>query len=220
MTRMTKPLSTVVLLRVSIARATADVGLLRTSEPLDDARGYCLTFACFGPTVSSRRSAPGPHLQYGGQLDDQRFERLATRRQSCRVYDSPGRNRLHPWPLVVRACSLRPTALDDHRGHLIAESARDLCVSSPAPRASLHATLVSPSIGARCYPGRCDDTHGAATFPVSPAGELGSAAPTSRTGRPTDVAGASRRVRHRLYADRRPDPKIYASQPSVYEAVK
>ena len=77
---MTKSrLSTLVLvLMVSSARASwADVGLLRTAEPLDEARGYCLDIAGFGPTLRLEDPLQAHTCKYGGQLDDQRFERIA-----------------------------------------------------------------------------------------------------------------------------------------------
>ena len=47
-------LSTLVLVLVasSPAVSSADVGLLRTAQALDEARGYCLDIAGFGATSS------------------------------------------------------------------------------------------------------------------------------------------------------------------------
>ena len=53
---MTKALvSILVLLLVTMTPAVsrADVGLLRTSQPLDEARGYCLDIAGFGAAAAA-----------------------------------------------------------------------------------------------------------------------------------------------------------------------
>ena len=78
----------VLLLVVSSARASwADVGLLRTSEPLDEARGYCLDIAGFGPTLRLDDPLQAHTCKYGGQLDDQRFERIASGAIKASLYD-------------------------------------------------------------------------------------------------------------------------------------
>src|SRR5215510_15145816 len=110
---MTKArLSGLVLLLVvsSPAVSAADVGLLRTAQALDEARGYCLDIAGFGATLRLDDPLQAHTCKYGGQLDDQRFERLANGAIKASLYDrcltatalEAGAR------LVVRACAAMP----------------------------------------------------------------------------------------------------------------
>ena len=74
---MTKArVSTLVLLLVASTPAVsmADMGLLRTAHPLDEARGYCLDIAGFGATLRLDDPLQAHTCKYGSELDDQRFE--------------------------------------------------------------------------------------------------------------------------------------------------
>src|SRR4030095_16604744 len=77
---MTKArMSVLVLLLVasSPALSRADVGLLRTAQALDEARGYCLDIAGFGATLRLDDPLQAHTCKYGSELDDQRFEPIA-----------------------------------------------------------------------------------------------------------------------------------------------
>ena len=232
MTAMTKTrLSTVVLLLVvSSARASwADVGLLRTSEPLDEARGYCLDIAGFGPTLRLDDPLQAHTCKYGGQLDDQRFERTATGAIRASVYDrclaatgfEPGAR------LVVRSCTSSPTQRWTITwGHLSPESRRDLCVSVASAKGEIAGTpaLVSPVYRRRDVTlERCDDAQQVRqSFRWSPPGERGlGSAHDVRTGMPTDVAKQLAAFGTEFDGEiAGQTAKIYASQPRVYEVAE
>ena len=110
---MTKArLSTLVLLLVASSPAVsrADVGLLRTAQALDEARGYCLDIAGFGATLRLDDPLQAHTCKYGGQLDDQRFERIANGAIKASLYDRClAATALEPGAkLVVRACTSAP----------------------------------------------------------------------------------------------------------------
>src|SRR6187549_427998 len=107
---MTKArLSTLVLLLVASTPAVsrADMGLLRTAQPLDEARGYCLDISGFGATLRLDDPLQAHTCKYGGPLDDQRFEAVANAAIKASGYDrcltamalEPGAR------LALRACA-------------------------------------------------------------------------------------------------------------------
>ena len=159
---MTKSrLSILVLLLVgsSPAVSRADVGLLRTAQALDEARGYCLDIAGFGATLRLDDPLQAHTCKYGGQLDDQRFERIANGAIKASVYDRClAATALEPGArLVVRACTSAPAQRWAITwGRLSPESRRDLCVSVARRQgrdrrhAGARLTGLSP---ARCDPG-------------------------------------------------------------------
>ncbi len=128
----------------------ADVGLLRTTYALDEARGYCLDISGFGDTLRLDDPLQAHTCKYGNPLDDQLFEPV-TGASSIRAskYDrclaaaalNPGAK------LLVRACADVPSQRWSlTSGRLSPDSRRDLCVSlgSDKGQPAGTAVLISP----------------------------------------------------------------------------
>src|SRR5687768_820350 len=110
----------------------ADAGLLRTTQALDDARGYCLDIAGFGATLRLDEPLQAHTCKYGAAIDDQRFERIANGAVKASQYNrclaaeslAPGAR------LLVRACAPAPLQRWTMAwGRLSPDTRRDLCVS-------------------------------------------------------------------------------------------
>ena len=221
-------LALVLLLVVSSAQAGwADVGLLRTSEPLDEARGYCLDITGFGPTLRLEDPLQAHTCKYGGQLDDQRFERIANGAIRASLYDRclAATGLETGARLVVRACTSAPAQRWTMSwGRLSPESRPDLCVSVASAKGEIAGTpaLVSPVYRRRDVTlERCDDTQQARqSFRWAQPGERGlGSADVVRTGMPADVAKQLAAFGTEFDGEiAGQTAKIYASQPRVYEA--
>jgi triacylglycerol lipase len=226
---MTKArLSVLVLLLVvsSPAVSGADVGLLRTAQALDEARGYCLDIAGFGATLRLDDPLQAHTCKYGAPLDDQRFERIANGAIKASAYDRClAATALEPGAtLVVRAC----TSASAQRwtiawGRLSPDARRDLCVSVANAKGEIAGTpaLVSPVYRRRDVTlERCDDTQQARqSFRWSQPDERGlSTADAVRSSMPADVAKQLASFGTEFDGEiAGQTAKIYASQPRVYE---
>jgi len=226
---MTKALvSTLVLLLVTMAPAvsTADVGLLRTAQPLDEARGYCLDIAGFGATLRLDDPLQAHTCKYGSELDDQRFESVANGAIKATRYDrclavatlEPGAK------LLVRPCSSAPTQRWTlTAGRLTPDSKRDLCVSVASTKGDIAGTpaVLSPVYRRRDVAlERCDDTQQTRqSFRWSLTDERAiSSADVVRNGMPADVAKQLAAFGTEFDGEiAGQTTKIYASQPRVYE---
>jgi triacylglycerol lipase len=226
---MTKALvSILVLLLVTMTPAVsrADVGLLRTSQPLDEARGYCLDIAGFGATLRLDDPLQAHTCKYGSELDDQRFEPIANGAIKASRYDrcltvttlEPGAK------LVVRTCASVPTQRwTITAGRLTPDSKRDLCVSVAAATGEIAGTpaLITPVYRRRDVTlERCDDAQQARqSFRWSQPDERSiSSADVVRNGMPPDVAKQLAAFGTEFDGEiAGQTAKIYASQPRVYE---
>ena len=113
MTRMTAvPYLLAVLVLLSQPNsASADAGLLRTAQPLDEPRGYCLDIAGVGASLNLDSALRVHTCKYGEPIDDQRFERTAEGALKASIYNrclavaalEAGAE------LFVRACENAPT---------------------------------------------------------------------------------------------------------------
>ena len=63
------------------------MGLLRTAQALDEARGYCLDIAGFGESLRLDDPLQAHTCKYGAPTRRQRFERLADGAIKASVYD-------------------------------------------------------------------------------------------------------------------------------------
>jgi triacylglycerol lipase len=226
MTKTGVSLLVLLLVASSPSVSRADVGLLRTAQPLDEARGYCLDIAGFGATLRLDDPLQAHTCKYGEPLDDQRFERTATGAIKATLYDRClAATALEPGAkLVVRACT---TAAAQRWtiawGRLSPESRRDLCVSVANAKGEIAGTpaLVSPVYHRRDVAlERCDDSQQARqTFRWSQPDERGtSSADAVRTGMPADVAKQLAAFGTEFDGEiAGQTAKIYASQPRVYE---
>ena len=117
----------------SPASSSADVGLLRTAQALDEARGYCLDIAGVGATLRLDDPLQAHTCKYGEPLDDQRFEPVsATGAIRATVYDRClAATALEPGAkLLVRACAATPVQRWTFAwGRISPDSRHDLCVS-------------------------------------------------------------------------------------------
>ncbi len=226
---MTKArLSTLVLLLVasSPAVARADVGLLRSSQALDEARGYCLDIAGFGATLRLDDPLQAHTCKYGSQLDDQQFEPIANGAIKASLYDRClAATSLEPGArLVVRACtSAPPQRWTFIWGRLSPDSRRDLCVSLANAKGEIAGTpaLITPVYRRRDVTlERCDDTEQARqSFRWSQPDERGpSSANVVRNSMPADVAKQLASFGTEFDGEiAGQTAKIYASQLRVYE---
>jgi acetyl esterase/lipase len=204
----------------------AEVGLLRTAQALDDARGYCLDIAGAGATLRLDDPLQAHTCKYGGPLDDQRFEPVAGGAIRASHYDrclaatalEPGAN------LVVRTCAPAPVQRWTLTwGRLSPDSRSDLCVSVADRPGEIAGTptLISPVYRRRDVAlERCDDAQqGRQSFRWSPSDERGlSTADVIRAGMPADVATQLASFGTEFDgAIAGQTAKIYASQPRVYE---
>ena len=227
---MTKArVSTLVLLLVASTPAVsrADMGLLRTAHPLDEARGYCLDIAGFGATLRLDDPLQAHTCKYGSELDDQRFEPIAGGAIKAGIGDRClAATALEPGAkLVVRSCTSAPTQRWTLTwGRLTPDSQRELCVSVASGTGEIAGTpaLISPVYRRRDVTlERCDDAQQARqSFRWSlPDERTISSANVVRTGMPPDVAKQLAAFGTEFDGEiAGQTAKIYASQPRVYEA--
>jgi triacylglycerol lipase len=221
-------LSILVLLLVATTPAVsaADVGLLRTAQALDEARGYCIDIAGADTTLRLDDPLQAHTCKYGGPLDDQRFEPIANGAIKASSYDrcltamalEPGAK------LVVRPCTSAPAQRWTMTwGRLSPESRRDLCVAVANTKGEIAGTpaLISPTYRRRDLGlERCDDTQQARqSFRWSQFDERGaSSADVVRSGMPADVAKQLAAFGTEFDGEiATATAKIYATQPRIYE---
>lgn len=208
------------------AISSADVGLLRTAQALDEARGYCLDVAGSGATIRLDDPLQAHTCKYGAPLDDQRFERGPGGDIKAPAYGrclaasalAPGAT------LALRACAAVPAQRWTLAwGRLSPASRRDLCVSLAAGKGEIAGTpaLISPVYRRRNVTlERCDDAQEMRqAFRWSQTDERGlSSADVVRNGMPADVARQLASFGYEFDGDIAGQTgKIYASQPRVYE---
>jgi triacylglycerol lipase len=221
-------LLTVVLLLIALSPAVAwaDVGLLRTSQALDEARGYCLDIAGFGATLRLDDPLQAHTCKYGSELDDQRFEPIANGAIKAAPYDRClAATALEPGAkLIVRTCSSAPAQRWTlTAGRLTPESRRDLCVSVANAKGEIAGTpaLISPVYRRRDVGlERCDDAQQSRqAFRWSQPDERGlSSADVVRSTMPPEVAKQLAAFGTEFDGEiAGQTAKIYASQPRVYE---
>ena len=204
----------------------ADVGLVRTSQALDEARGYCLDIAGVGATLRLDDPLQAHTCKYGAPLDDQRFEHVASGAIRAAAYDrcleatalEPGAR------LVLRACGAAPSQRWTFTsGRLSPDSRRDLCISLSGEKGEIAGTpiLISPVYRHQGVAlERCDDSQQARqSFRWSlPEERSLSTADVARGGMPADVAVKLAAFGYEFDGDiAGQTAKIYASQPRVYE---
>jgi acetyl esterase/lipase len=175
----------------------AEPGLLRTTHPLDEPRGYCLDIP--GPAETARVDDPlQVHTcKYGANLIDQTFTRAADGHgimlpsyERCLAADA-----LEPGAaLYASACTDAPTQRWRFEwGRLSPESRLDLCASLAGGAGEIAGTppLITPVYRRRDVAlERCDDAFAARqTLRFSPTDERrSSTANVLRSGWPADVA--------------------------------
>ena len=226
MTKARLSLLVVLLVTWSPAVSAADVALLRTAQPLDEARGYCLDIAGFGATLRLDDPLQAHTCKYGSPLDDQRFEPIANGAIKASAYDrclaaaalEPGAR------LVVRACtSDAAQRWTIASGRLSPDARRDLCVSVADGKGEIAGTpvLISPVYRRRDVTlERCDEAQQARqSFRWSPPDERAlSSADVVRNTMPAEVARQLAAFGTEFDgAIAGQTTKIYASQPRVYE---
>ena len=207
------------------ALSYADAGLLRTVQPLDETRGYCLDIRGEGQTLQLDEPLQAHTCKYGAPNDDQRFERTADGAIRASVYNRClAAAKLEAGAqLLVRPCaSASVQRWTMAWGRLSPASRSDLCVTVAGEKGEPAGTpiLISPVYHRRdAVLDRCDAAHEATqSFRWSLPQERGlSTAETARNGMPADVA--AQLIALRAAADSIPQTyKIYAAQPRVYEA--
>jgi acetyl esterase/lipase len=210
----------------SPATASADAGLLRSVQPLDEARGYCLDIAGVGPTLRLDDPLQAHTCKYGTDLDDQRFERVPARSAiKASLYDRClTATALEPAArLVLRSCGSPSQQWTLAWGRLSPASRADLCVSLAGERGEIAGTpvLVTPVYRRRDLTlEQCDEAREAhQTFRWSVPDERGpSSANVVRRGMPADVAARLASFGHEFDGTMAAETaKIYASVPRVYE---
>jgi arylformamidase len=203
----------------------ADAGLLRTIQPLDEARGYCLDIRGEGRTLQLDEPLQAHTCKYGAPNDDQRFERTADGTIRASVYNRClAAAKLEAGAQVlVRPCASAPTQQWTMAwGRLSPGSRSDLCVTVAGEKGEPAGTpiLISPVYHRRdAVLDRCDAAREATqSFRWSLPQERGlSTAETARNGMPADVA--AQLIALRSAGDSIPQTyKVYAAQPRVYEA--
>src|SRR5215470_16278788 len=203
----------------------ADAGLLRTIQPLDEPRGYCVDIRGEGQTLQLDEPLQVHTCKYGAPLDDQRFERTADGAIRASAYNRClEAARLQAGAqLLVPPCAAAPIQQWTMAwGRLSPASRSDLCVTVAGEKGEPAGTptLISPVYHRRdAVLERCDAAREAAqSFRWSLPQERGlSAAETARNGMPPDIA--AQLIALRSAADAIPQTyKVYASQPRVYEA--
>ncbi|MGH9145128.1 MAG: alpha/beta hydrolase fold domain-containing protein [Vicinamibacterales bacterium] len=209
------------------ATASADAGLLRTVQALDEVRGYCLDIPGVGPTLRLDDPLQAHTCKYGADLDDQRFERGAVRGAiKASLYDRClTATALEPAArLVLRTCAGSPSQQWTLAwGRLSLESRADLCVSLAGERGEIAGTpvLITPVYRHRDLTLEvCDKAREAnQTFRWSLPDERGpSSAAVVRRGMPPDVAARLASFGHEFDGTMAAETaKIYASVPRVYE---
>jgi hypothetical protein len=109
----------------------ADAGLLRTIQPLDETRGYCLDIRGEGQTLRLDEPLQLHTCKYGGPIDDQRFEPTAEGAIRASVYNRclAATNLEAGAQLLVRPCASAPIQRwTMTSGRLSPASRSDLCV--------------------------------------------------------------------------------------------
>ena len=205
--------------------STADAGLLRTADALDEARGYCLDIAGVGATLRLDDALQAHTCKFGEPLDDQRFERAADGAIKTSAYDRClAASSLEPGGrLFVRPCAATPLQRWTVAwGRLSPDSRRDLCVAV-AGKSEIAGTpaLIAPVWRHRAVTlERCDDSQRALqSFRWSaPDERVTSTANVVRTGMPADVAKQLAAFGYEFDGDiAAQTAKIYASQAKVYD---
>jgi acetyl esterase/lipase len=209
------------------ATAGADAGLLRTVQPLDEARGYCLDIPGFGPTLRLDDPLQAHTCKYGAELGDQRFERVDARGAiKATLYDRcVTATALEPAArLVLCGCTDGPSQQWTLAwGRLSPASRTDLCVSLAGDKGEIAGTpaLVTPVYRHRDVTlDRCDQSREAhQAFRWSVPEERGlSRADVVRAGMPADIAARLAAFGHEFDGTMAAETaKMYASQPRVYE---
>jgi acetyl esterase/lipase len=227
MTKTRLSLLVLMLVASTPAVSSADVGLLRTAQALDEARGYCLDIAGFGATLRLDEPLQAHTCKYGSELDDQRFERIANGAIKASQYDRClAATALEAGArLVLRACTPAPAQRWAITwGRLSPDSRRDLCVSVANAKGEIAGTpaLISPVYRRRDLTlERCDDAQQARqSFRWSQPDEHRlSSADAVRNTMPADVAKQLAAFGTEFDGEiAGQTAKIYASQPRVYEA--
>ena len=207
-----------------------DVGLLRTTYALDEARGYCLDIRGFGENARVDEPLQVHTCKYGAELGDQIFERTdGTRAMRLPEYDRClATSALEPGA-TLHASECTDSVTQQWRfewGRLSPESRPDLCVSLAGGAGAVAGTpvLITPVYHSRAVSlERCDDAHKALqTLRFSPPDEKGlSTADVAREGLPADVAerlAAFGRVFDGRIAGE--TAQIIAPVPTLYEAAE
>jgi len=203
----------------------ADAGLLRTIQPLDEPRGYCVDIRGEGQTLQLDGPLQLHTCKYGAPLDDQRFERTADGAIRAPAYNRClEAARLQAGAqLLVRPCASAPIQQWTMAwGRLSPASRSDLCVTVAGEKGEPAGTptLISPVYHRRdAVLERCDAAREATqSFRWSLPQERGlSTAETARNGMPADLA--AQLIALRSAPDSIPQTyKVYTSQPRVYEA--
>ncbi|HEY7446613.1 MAG TPA: alpha/beta hydrolase fold domain-containing protein [Vicinamibacterales bacterium] len=217
------------LLAIVIGPATAgaDAGLLRTVHAIDEARGYCLDIAGVGATLRLDDPLQAHTCKYGAELDDQRFEQVATESAiKASAYDRClTASALEPaGKLVLRNCAGLPSQQWTFASGRLSPKARtDLCASLAGERGEIAGTpiLITPVYRHRNVTlERCDQSREAQqTFRWSTTDERGqSRADMIRQGMPAAVAARLASFGHEFDGTMAAETaKIYASLPRVYE---
>ena len=207
------------------ALSYADAGLLRTVQPLDETRGYCLDIRGEAQTLQLDEPLQAHTCKYGAPNDDQRFERTADGAIRASVYNRClAAAKLEAGSqLLVRPCASALTQKWTMAwGRLSPASRSDLCVTVAGEKGEPAGTpiLISPVYHRRdAVLDRCDAAREAKqSFRWSLPQERGlSTAETARNGMPADVA--AQLIALRPAPDSIPQTyKIYAAQPRVYQA--
>jgi arylformamidase len=212
---------------LAAAAAHADPELLRTTYPLDDARGYCVDIAGFRATLRLDDPLQAHTCKYGTPLEDQLFEAAAGGKIRATGYDRCiAAAELEPGAaLLVQACGSAPTQRWSlAAGLLRPESRTDLCVTvrREAGEPTGTAPLITPVYRRQDLAlARCDAAAVARqTFRWSAADERGSGtANTVRTGMAADVAAKLAAFGREFDGPiATQTAQIYATQPHVYSA--
>jgi hypothetical protein len=77
--KIISPVALLLVIGVMPRIGLADAGLLRTSYPLDDARGYCIDIAGFGANIRLDDPLLVHTCKYGASLEEQIFEPVGGR---------------------------------------------------------------------------------------------------------------------------------------------
>jgi len=207
------------------ALSYADAGLLRTIQPLDETRGYCLDIRGEGQTLRLEEPLQLHTCKYGGPIDDQRFERTAEGAIRASVYNRClAVTKLEAGAqLLLRPCASTPIQRWTMTSQRLSPASRsDLCVTGAGEKGEPAGTpiLISPVYHRRdAALDRCDAAREATqAFRWSLPEERGlSTAETARNGMPADVA--AQLIALRSAADAIPQTyKIYAAQRRAYDA--
>ena len=148
--KIISPVALLLVIGVVPRIGLADAGLLRTSYPLDDARGYCLDIAGFGANIRLDDPLQVHTCKFGASLEDQIFE----------LAEGAGRIYAAEYDVCLAAGALEPGAAlyvgacDDSPqqrwelawGRLSPASRPDLCISLAGDAGEIAGTpaLISP----------------------------------------------------------------------------